>query len=548
MADLPDEQGLSFRFDLTSRSLMANFQPVPDAAPIDEEWLRATLGAMGWGQLRYDPDAIADLLRHYAHGEPFADLSLAQCVDAALEIFVSADKLTAQVSLRRPEGGEALSVLKVMERLAEKGICEGLLPDAIAEVVAAGEASERPVALGSPPVDGQDGWLECLLPATRSRVPRVDEAGNVDYRDLGDILAVHAGEPLMRRHAPTPGEDGIDVLGQVIPAKAGKDARFASKLPGTTCAPDDADLLLAKVGGQPVVVPDGMIVEAVYTVESVNAATGNIRFDGSVVIKGDVMAGMTVQASGDIEVGGVVEAAMVDAGGCIVIKGGAIGSVAHNAKLYLRCGGSFSAGYASQARVVAGDSIYVDDVAMACDLAAENAIRLGGVKRGHLVGGKARASYAISAKVIGSPTQVKTVLEIGAHAAADKALHDIVQQREMHESQLFELSKVLDVARKVPGKIPVEKVELARKMAASLTVTILGLREQQSALEQQIERARRARVVAERAFFEGVEIWHGTQRFCVAAEQRGGAVGSGGDGLQMFPLEDVFLDDDQSSP
>lgn len=543
MADLQQGRGLSFRFDLTSRSLMADFQPVPDSAPIDEGWLLSTLADMGWGQLRYAAEAITEVASRYNQGESFVDLALAVCVDAVLEITLSADKLTAHATLRLPQGGEEISESKLRERLREKGICEGVLPEAVSAVVAAGEATDCLLAQGRPAVDGQDGWLECLLPATRSRVPRVDDAGHVDYRDLGDIFAVHAGEPLMLRHAPTPGEDGVNVLGEVIPAKAGKDVHFAPKLAGTTAAPDNPDLLLAKAGGQPVVVPNGMIVEAVYTVESVNAATGNIRFEGSVVVRGDVMAGMTVQASGDIEIGGVVEAAMLDAGGCIVIKGGAIGSLAHNAKLYLRCGGSFSAGYASQARVEAGDSIYVDDVAMACDLKAENAIRLGNVKRGHMIGGKAKATYAISAKVIGSPQQAKTVLDIGEHAAADKAHHEIVHQRETHESQLFEISKVLDIARKIPGKVPAEKVEMARKMAASLTVTILGLREQQSALEQQIERARRARVIAERAFFEGVEIWHGNQRFCVAAEQQGGAVGLGSDGLQMFLLEDEAATD-----
>jgi len=546
MSEPQQGQGLSFRFDLEKKVLIASVTPDPHAIPIDEAWLQASLVDMGWAALRYSPTAVAELINKYNQAEAVEALCVAECIDAHLEITIAPDGLEARLDLAPPQGGEAIGEGKLLAALSAKGVTEGIVQDAIRQAVAAGEAHGVVVALGRAPVDGIAGRLECLLPATRSRVPKVDEFDHADYRDLGDIQAVHEGERLMLRHPPTPGVAGISVLGKPIPAKAGEDARFAANLTGTVTAPDNPDLLLAKVSGQPVVVPDGIMVEGVYTIEAVNAASGNIRFDGSVVIKGDVMAGMTVQASGDIEVGGVVEAAMLDAGGCIVIKGGAIGSLAHNAKYYLRCGGSFSAGYASQARIEAGDSIFIDDAAMMCDLSAGNGIRVGHTKRGHLIGGNARATYAISARVLGSAKQVTTRCEIGVSADMHKQLQEIVKEREGRETQLFELSKVLDLAKKTPGKFPPEVVDKARKMAASVTATILGFREQQSVLEKKLERARQARVVAEQAFYEGVEVWMAAQRYCVFAATPGGSIGVGDDGLGFLPPEDVI--DDTAAP
>jgi uncharacterized protein (DUF342 family) len=102
---------------------------------------------------------------------------------------------------------------------------------------------------------------------------------------------------------------------------------FASKLSGACIDPDDPNRLLAAIAGQPVAVPGGMIVEPVYTVSAVNMASGNVSFDGSVVVRGDVAAGMTVKVTGDIQIGGTADPCRLEAGGNIVIKGGALGGV-----------------------------------------------------------------------------------------------------------------------------------------------------------------------------------------------------------------------------
>lgn len=540
MSEQPQGLGLNLWFDPETRALYAGIEPEANPVEIDEAGLQARFAEMGWSALRQSPEAVAELLAQYKLGVAVKALRLAECIDASLAIAISADGLEATLDIEPAQGGAPIQQNMVLDALKSQGITEGIMLDAIVAALTAGEAHALPIARGRPPLAGADGWLESLLPATRSRAPKIDEFGHTDYRDLGDILAVHPGEALMLRHPPEAGVAGITVLGMPIPAKAGKDVQFANNLTGTALAPDDSNRLLTSIVGQPVAVPGGMLIEPVFALESVNSASGNIHFDGSVLIKGDILAGMTVQASGDIEVGGVVEAASLDAGGNIVIKGGAIGDLGHKerGRHVLRCKGSFSAGYASQARIEAGDSIFIDDTAMQCELSAVNCIRVGNMKRGHIIGGLAQATFSITAKVIGSPKRVLTRFEIGVNPVLHAHLQELVKSREAKEAQLFELSKVLDFARKNPARMLPEALEKARNTAALLASAIEEIRAEQMVLEEKIEISRQSRVIAEQAIYEGVEVSLGGRQYKVSGEHGAGAIGLGEQGAGLLPLDE----------
>jgi uncharacterized protein (DUF342 family) len=482
--------GLTFRFDTEARSLIATATPDPASRPIDEDWLRARLVELGHGALRYLPLAATRLLACYNSGDA-VEVKLAEVVDASFDIAVSPDGLEARLRVQ--------------------------------------------------PEHGRDGWFEPLVPEVRSRAPRVDETGHTDYRDLGEILVVHPGDALMRRHAPAAGRDGATLLGETVPARPGKEVMFAANLPGTASDADDPDLLRAAIAGQPVVVRGGMIVEPVFKAATVDTASGNIDFDGSVVIKGDVAAGMTVRATGDIEIGGVVERATLEAGGSIVIKGGAIGELGHKGggDSRLRCDGCFNAAYAQQAVIEAGDSIFIDDMAMQCALTAINHVRVGNRKRGHIIGGTVQATLSIAAKVIGSPNRVRTHLEVGVNPLMHQQLLAKATERDGRETQLLEVSKLLAFAQAHPGKLPPPTIDKARATAAALASDIATLREEQDAMTKKIDLSMQACVRVEQALYEGVEVLMGNQRYRVVGEHGPCAVGLGQGGLGLLPLEEV---------
>lgn len=533
--------GLSLQLDATGRVLLASLVPQPEVAAIDAAWLEERIAEAGAGRFRRDAAACELLLQQYAGGAAVAGLALATAVDAALAVRIAPDALLATLDITPAQGGTPISKEAVLAELGAKGITEGIALDAINQAIADGAAQDVEIARGRAPVAGEDGRLKCLLPAARDRRPQLDASGHIDYRDLGEIQVVRAGEALMRRHPPTPGTPGITVRGAAIPPRAGKDIAFAPGLAGVAPAADDPNLLIAACAGQPVQVRGGIMVEPVFSVEAVNMASGNIRFDGSVKIRGDVAAGMLVSATGDIEIGGVVESATLEAGGSIVVKGGVIGRLGRKdaGDHHISCGGDFSAAYAQQVRVEAGDSIFIDDIAMQCDLLAANHIRVGQRRRGHVIGGRLQATLSVTARVLGSPNRIETRFEIGTPPALHKQLAELARQRDGEETQLLEVSKLLAFADHNPGRLPPATVEKAAHTAARLSAEIAALRETESALAQKADLARNARVVAEQAMYDGVVVTLGIQRYRVSGEHGAGAIGLGEQGLALLPAEDA---------
>ena len=121
-----------------------------------------------------------------------------------------------------------------------------------------------------------------------------NEDDRVDLRDLGSLLLVNPGTALMRRTPAKPGKDGMDVLGKPIAADPVVDMPFAVDLSGVAADPNDPNRLLAVIAGSPRVLPNGVSVSPVVDVEAVDLHSGNVTFDGSLRVSGDIRTGMSV--------------------------------------------------------------------------------------------------------------------------------------------------------------------------------------------------------------------------------------------------------------
>ena len=542
--DLPAGPDLRLLFDDSSRVLSASLAPDPRFPRIDAAWLRSRLAAAHYADLQIRPEPIKQLIARYNAGEAVPPIEIAHCVDASLQIMTSLDGLNARLTLVPPKGGKPATKADLLTLIQSKGIVEGVLVDEVNRAILEGKADDLVIARGREPVVGEDGRLESLLPETRERVPSIQPCGRTDYRDLGDVQIVHAGDALMRRHPPTRGTEGLSVLGRPIPAKAGRDARFAAGLRGVAPSPDDPDLLVAATDGQPLRVKNGVMVEPIYTVDTVNMATGNINFDGTVRVRNDVQAGMTIRATGDIEISGTVEPATLEAGGNIVVKGGVMGSLGGKnsgkdpAMHAIRCEGSFSAGYAQQARISAGDSIFIDDMAMQCQLDAANHIRVGNYRRGHIIGGLTRACLSIHARVLGAQNRIRTELEIGNDPALAQTVQEKAAERDGKENKLLEIGKLLTLADRNPGKVSPDIVTRAEEAAAALSTEIEGLRSEEEGLRHRLLLTQQARVNAENAIYEGCIVTMGECTLRVPHDRGPTTIRLADQSLGVFALED----------
>lgn len=527
-------QGLAITLSEDARKLLATYTPVEDKLPFDSEWLKQKITAAGFGQLFLHEQVFAQLIKQYATASDAFTLEIGEVRDASVAVTMATDKMTAYLTVTPPCGGENVTREQISQALQEKQVVSGILDEAIEQVLTGNETEKLLIAQGRVAVNGENGRLQCLIEMARNRQPQLDEHGRVDYRNLGGIVAVHQGERLMQNIAPTAGEAGENVLGQPIPAKPGKAVAFAPKLKGAVIDPADPAFLIAEISGQPVLTSNGMTVEPTITLKTVDLSTGNVDFDGSVDITGDVHAGMRVRATGDIHVGGTVEAARLEAGGDVVIKGGIIGHGevhahppdAENSPIArVRCGGSCSTRFIEDASVEAGDSIMVEELVMQSEVAAVNHIMVGkpGAGKGHIVGGLAEATLLVQTAVIGSSAGVRTRLVVGTNPYLHEKLHHAGKDMAAKVKELDDVIKLLAYIEGHPDRL---KHEIHDKAETTRTTLLHGIEQDQQEIDLltlQLKLAEEAKVVAENAVFTGVQVEIGSKSHNVAVQRDGGA-------------------------
>jgi uncharacterized protein (DUF342 family) len=422
---------------LLARCAAAAAQPLADRDAFGEALQRA-----GYGGWVLHEEAIAALLLRCAVGEGGFEQAIGERRDACATVEVAADATQAWIDFVPARGGRELLAGDLEQALYAAGVLHGIRHEALEQACASPAPVRVVAAVAMLPTQGADTRFEVLMTDTRDRRPVVDEQGLVDFHELGAIPIVHPGEPLMRRHPPTPGIDGLDVRGALLPALAGRDEAFDAEHAGAAVSDDDPDLLCATIVGQPVRAERSVSVERVLQLPEVSLATGNIRFDGTLEVQGDVRPGMKVEVSGDLIVSGLAEGANLKAGASIRVAGGLI------AKSVAQAGQAFSARFVEHSKVVAGTTIAIEDSAVHSDLHSLTDVRIGlnSRQRGRLVGGSTCAMMLVAVPKLGAAAGGLTKVQVGLNpelSARQRTLMALVQQREQEEDRLGKLVRHL---------------------------------------------------------------------------------------------------------
>ncbi|MDD2609610.1 MAG: FapA family protein [Giesbergeria sp.] len=478
-------QGLSF--EEADNQILLVALPTPGREPIDGDTLQHLLEQEGYGDCSINQNALhsaAEMCN--VQKEPFG-IEVARRLDAEYQVFVSSDGMNATLNIIAPIGGKAANPEDALRALSKAGVTFGIDQTAIQDACQRGSCSNVIIARGRDVLHGADALFEDLIPHTVNREPKLDENGLIDYRERGEIVAVQPGAPLMRRTPATAGTDGQTVKGVVVKAKPGKDKPFATGLKGAEVSAEDACVLVAAVGGLPVRVDAGVNVEPVLRYKEINMATGNIHFDGSVHVTGEVVQGMTVHASGDIIVDGMVDSGNLHAGGDIRIAGGIIG------RSKIEAQGSVMARFAEGVEIRAGTVIALKDMALECELHAINQITIGtgSRKTGRLVGGHATAMMAIRVVTLGSDKGGTTKITLGVNPALDAEYAALLKRIEEEKEQETRLEQLVKQLKTADPKGLLERARSSWQQAVQAWGKSLKERE---TLEKELEKARLARL------------------------------------------------------
>lgn len=433
-----------FDFVITEQTLYLKVDAQLARDSLTEDSLRQAFERSDCNRCLLDDSAFSHALTSLGQ-EDSNLIKLGQCLSAELVLEISEDEMEVTARARSPYGGKPLSMKALLNTLREHGITTGIRRSAMETLIeqnqkgAAGEQTELVIARGRPAVDGDPAQFKALSQDARERVlqPQVvdGEGDRVDMRDLGEIISVEPGTPLLEKIPPTIGVNGFTVRGQTLLPVPGAD-RDLNAGEGTAYSENNPLILVATRQGLPRMVDNTAYVDDVLTMRKVDATTGHVNYEGSVLINGNVGPGMRVTAGGDITVAGYVDSAVLQAAGDVTVTKGVIGQqhetteenehenpTEHSTQVI--AGGSVWVSYSQYATLRSGHGVIVDKQLTHCHVITGGSVCLGGEgreARGKLIGGVVETNAHIYAGQIGAPAGTRTIIQIAGPQATPEYL------------------------------------------------------------------------------------------------------------------------------
>lgn len=389
------------------------------------------------------------------------------------QVKVTRDRLQAYLHLKTKDIDTiSLKEAEVIQYLQKNKISYGLKHSTIKAMVENFPNYDFPfiVAEGVNSVAGEDGSFEKLIELSAE----VDRSEGWNFREVMKIPTVKEETPLAKIIPPTQGKEGVNVYGQKIKARpgkpylirAGKNVRFN----------EQNQTFYATVEGQVAFEPRVIHVHNVYEVhETISMKIGNINFPGTVIIHGDIPAGYTVEAAGDIKVFGMVEAATVIAGGTVYITEGFAGYKTG----YIESGVDVQVGYVNQGTIKAKNDILVENSIRHAICTAGNDIVS---QRGNIIGGKLTAGATIRAKDFGNRMNTATHLAISIDSSLMEELNNIQEEK---EKVLAQIKQIETIKAKMDAKT----------LTAENRILLLKLTHSSQKLEEQLEELNEREIV-----------------------------------------------------
>lgn len=355
------------------------------------------------------------------------------------QLSVDPDGMSAFVRFIPPsEGGNRMSMDDFLKDLKFRDISFGLkLENLRSHFSTPGiYCTDLMVAEGQEPVQGTDARIEYCFNTDNHKRPAHREDGTVDFFQMTTINQVKKGDLLARIIPESPGIPGHDVYNQEIkPRDVRKEyLKFGRNIELS----EDKLMLTSMVDGHVSLIDDKVFVNDVYQVKAVDVSTGNLDYEGSIQVDGNVMENFEVKAGGNVFVNGLVEGARIVAGGNIIISKGMNGMQ----KGFLKAGGDIVVKFLENTRVVAGGYVEAEAI-MHSRVSAGSEVRVEG-RRGVIVGGYVQAGVKLIAKTIGAGMGASTILEVGVNPLIKTQYSRMQQAMEDHTKTVKNAQVILD--------------------------------------------------------------------------------------------------------
>ncbi len=378
-------------------------------------------------------------------------------------INISFDKLSATLVLYPPlPGHDGLTADNLEQYLKDGGLRYGIDEKILNEAktfLRSGniEIAEFQIARGSRPGTGCDASLAFAL-EIGPLAGTIDKEGRIDFRERRIMVKVERDQLIAVKIPAVPGEPGMNVLGETIEPKTGKDITVHS-LGDAAYSADSHEIRATRDGTLSVTNKTTIKVSSRRQVGSdIDFKTGNVESNGCLIITGSVQPGFKVYAGGDLEIGGSVMSSTITGESNVVIKGGITGK---NAAITVA--GDVDIRFIEQGRLDAGGIVVIRTQAYFSPVTSGADIRCHPASS--IMGGSLIAAGHLSVGMVGSDSGEPAILGAGI---APERLHQFNELQQQLKSQQSEIIEWLQMH----GNPRSRKV---RKMEAAIDETKLRL-------------------------------------------------------------------------
>lgn len=346
--------------------------------------------------------------------------------EAAITLLIQNDALKAFIiKTENFDGSIYLADLRFL--LEKNGIIYGVADDQSLEAFIKYEKYRThylKIAEGLEPIDGTDARAVFMFDRDYLKPGQLAEDGTVDFKDRGEIPFVSDGDVLVEKIPPKDGKDGVNVYGDVIPNVKANDLSFV--LGKGVRLSKDGLKVISEVNGSPKVNPNGEIsVNDAYIIEGdVGYATGHVKFDKNVFIKGSIKSGFRVEAI-DVVVNSV-DGGIIKAQGDVFIQNGATASV-------IEARGTIKAGFLLRSKANCMGNMTIVKEIIHSEIILEGALEM---KRGRMFASNITAKGGAKIFNIGSDKASPSIITVGVSAYLENELKNLDSMIERRQNLL----------------------------------------------------------------------------------------------------------------
>jgi uncharacterized protein (DUF342 family) len=329
-----------------------------------------------------------------------------------LILSLSKDEMECRAHLEVKTDGTPPSIEELKGYLAADAITTGINEESLSIFISEavpGKSTNALLASGIFPGKGSDGNLEysfvSLEPPPVSSSDHTDDTKTqqVDFRVVQQFINVEPDQEIGRIIQPSDGIPGKTVRGKSVPSEPGKPLML--KLgQNVRAGGENSEILYAEIHGRVKYDDDTLHVVEEYIVDgNVDFSVGNIRFNGFVEVKGDVLDGFQVSASKGLKITGNVGNCKLTSHGNIEfcgMDGQGTGSIL--------CGGNLTAHFIHDSTVECWGNTLVDVELRNCNIHCR-----GTLVSGVLSGGNCVTLAGVELKKLGAPSAIKTSVHSG---------------------------------------------------------------------------------------------------------------------------------------